>query len=183
MPFGDSVARLPQGWFLNTSVLWLTAVVLVALVRGPLRNAPELVRKPLKFVAASCIALGALILLMWNPVVQTAKQNKPVGRSGFGAGLTSSGWIVSFFRIFMGRPTRRYARVPIAIGNPAKRSVPNPILAARNVPSERFADVSAVDDATAQIRQIVHGRLASREVPALWPVSERHSLVRPALHG
>ena len=74
LPIGDEVARLPQEWFLNTPVLWLGALVLIALVRGPLRNAPALLKKPLKFAAASCIALGLVILLMWDPVLQAAKQ-------------------------------------------------------------------------------------------------------------
>ena len=63
LPIGDEVARLHQEWFLNTPVLWLGALVLIALVRGPLRNAPVLLRKPLKFAAASLIALGLLFLL------------------------------------------------------------------------------------------------------------------------
>ena len=78
LPIGDEVARLPQEWFLNTPVLWLGALVLIGLVRGPLRNAPGLLKKPLRFAAASCIALGAVILLMWDPVLHTAKQNKPL---------------------------------------------------------------------------------------------------------
>ena len=61
MPIGDEVARLPQEWFLNTPVLWLGALVLISLVRGPLRNAPALLKKPLKFAAASCVALGLII--------------------------------------------------------------------------------------------------------------------------
>ena len=44
VPIGDEVARLPQEWFLNTPVLWLGALVLISLVRGPLRNAPALLR-------------------------------------------------------------------------------------------------------------------------------------------
>src|SRR5271165_5846184 len=52
LPIGDEVARLPQEWFLNTPVLWLGALVLIALVRGPLRNASALLKKPVKFAAA-----------------------------------------------------------------------------------------------------------------------------------
>jgi hypothetical protein len=47
LPIGDEVAGLPQEWFLNTPVLWLGALVLIGLVRGPLRNAPALLKKPL----------------------------------------------------------------------------------------------------------------------------------------
>ena len=73
LPIGDEVAHLPQEWFLNTPVLWLGALVLIALVRGPLRNAPVFFKKPLKFAVASLIALGLLILLVWEPVIK-AKQ-------------------------------------------------------------------------------------------------------------
>src|ERR1017187_371762 len=79
LAIGGEVAHSHQEWFLNTPVLWLGALVLIGLVRGPLRNAPGLLKKPLRFAAASCIALGAVILLMWDPVLQTAKQNKPLG--------------------------------------------------------------------------------------------------------
>ncbi len=74
LAIGDEVARSHQEWFLNTPVLWLGALVLIALVRGPLRNAPGLLKKPLRFAAASCIALGLVILLMWEPVLQAAEQ-------------------------------------------------------------------------------------------------------------
>ena len=50
---GNEVARLPQEWFLNTPVLWLAALVLIGLVRGPLKRAPALLKKPLKFAAAT----------------------------------------------------------------------------------------------------------------------------------
>ena len=39
------MAHSHQEWFLNTPVLWLGALVLIALVRGPLRNAPGLLKK------------------------------------------------------------------------------------------------------------------------------------------
>ena len=113
LPIGDEVARLPQTWFLNTPVLWLGALVLIGLVRGPLRNAPGLLKKPLRFAAASSIALGAVILLMWDPVLQTAKQNKPLGPLWILLlGVTSIGWIVSFFWIFLARPKRRSGAAP-----------------------------------------------------------------------
>ena len=88
MPTGDEVARLPQEWFLNTPVLWLGALVLIGVARGPLRNAPALLKKPLKFAAASCVALGSVILLMWAPVLQTAKQNQ-AARPGLDSALGS----------------------------------------------------------------------------------------------
>ena len=87
LAIGDEVAHSHQEWFLNTPVLWLGALVLIALVRGPLRNAPGLLKKPLKFAAASCIALGLVILLMWEPV---PKQLSKV--SGLSRTLDSALW-------------------------------------------------------------------------------------------
>ena len=151
VPIGDWVARLPQEWFFNTPALWLGALVLILLVRGPLRNAPALLKKPLKFVAVSAVALGAVILLMWDPVLQTAKQTKPLGPLWILLlGVTLIGWIVSFFWIFLARPKRRLAAVPVAIGGSVRRTVPEPVEVVRNVPSERFSDVGGMDEAKEQ---------------------------------
>src|SRR5664280_3518005 len=75
LAIGGEVAHSHQEWFLNTLVLWLAALVLISLVRGPLRGAPALLRKPLKFVVASVIALGFAIFLLWEPVALRAKQS------------------------------------------------------------------------------------------------------------
>ena len=92
LPIGDEVARLPQEWFLNTPVLWLGALVLIALVRGPLRNAPGLLKKPLRFAAASCAALGLMILVTWKPVLQLSKGNSGLSVLWFALmGLSTAG--------------------------------------------------------------------------------------------
>ena len=154
------MASLPQEWFLNTPVLWLGALVLIGLVRGPLRNAPALLKKPLKFAAVSCVALGSVILLMWNPVLQTAKRNKPLGPLWILLlGLTSVGWILSFFWIFLARSKRRVAAAPLAATNSVQRLAPKPVEVVRNVPTERFSDVGGMEEAKEEIRQIVQGHL------------------------
>jgi transitional endoplasmic reticulum ATPase len=172
LAIGGDLAHSHQEWFLNTPVLWLGAVVLIALVRGPLRNAPGLLKKPLRFAAASCIALGAVILLMWDPVLQTAKQNKPLGPLWILLlGVTSIGWIVSFFWIFLARPRRRSGAAPVAIGEPAQRAAPKPVEVIRNVPAERFSDLGGMEEAKEEIRQVVHGHLNPEKY-------ERYGLVR-----
>ena len=151
---------MPQEWFLNTPVLWLGALVLIGIVRGPLRNAPALLKKPLKFAAASCVALGLIILLTWKPVLQ---QNR--GSSGLTLlwfilmGLSSVGWLASFFWIFLARPKPRLAAAPVPVGSSVQRPAPKPIEVVRNVPAERFADVGGMDEAKEQIRQVVQGHL------------------------
>ena len=154
------MARLPQGWFLNTPVLWLAALVLTGLLRGPLRKAPGLLRKPLKFVAASCISLGLIILLTSKPFVEQTKGGSGLSLLWFVLmGLSSLGWLASFFWIFLARPRRRLASVPAAIGAPVKLPTPNPNGSVRNIPAERFADVGGMDEAKEQIRQVVQAHL------------------------
>jgi hypothetical protein len=69
------VTRLPQGWFLNTPVLWLAALLLDAAVRGPLRNAPGFVTKLFRLAAATLIAIGLLISLVWDSVLKASKSS------------------------------------------------------------------------------------------------------------
>lgn len=159
VPVSDSLARLLQQWFLNTPVLWLAALSLRSVVRRPLRNAPILLTKLLKFVTVSCFAVGAIILLMWNPVLQTAKQNKPLGPLWILLlGGTSIWWIVSFFRIFRPRQKRRSAVPPSTIAS-VDRLQSEPVQVVRNVPADVFADVGGMDEAKEQIRQVVLGHL------------------------
>src|SRR5271157_377354 len=172
MPIGDEVARLPQEWFLNTPVLWLVALVLFGLLRGPLRNSPALVRKPLKFAAASCVALGLMILVTWKPVLELSKVNSGLSVLWFALmGLSTAGWLASFFWIFLSRPQRRTGAATVAIGGPVQRPAPKLVEVVRNVPAERFADVGGMEDAKEQIRQIVQGHLN-------WEKYERYGLVR-----
>ena len=170
LPIGDEVARLPQEWFLNTPVLWLGALVLIGLVRGPQRNAPGLLRKPLKFAAASLFALGLVLLLVWKPVIETSKISP-----AFTAlwillvGLTPIGWIVSVLRILFSKPNQR--RTLATVGRPIQPTVPKPAAVARNLPAERFSDLGGMEEAKEQIRQVVQGHLNPEKY-------ERYGLVR-----
>lgn len=144
-------------------MLWLAAVVLISILRGPLRNAPALLKKPLSFAAASLIALGFAIFLLWDPIQKTAKQSSALTALWvLFSGLTPIGWVVSFFWIFLSRPRRKPRVAPIAFGGPAPSPVPPPALeVVRNVPPERFADLGGMEDAKEQIRQVVQGHLKS----------------------
>jgi transitional endoplasmic reticulum ATPase len=154
------VAQPPQEWFLNTPVLWLTAVVLIGFLRGPLRNAPAVLKKPLKFVVASCIALGFAIFLLWDPVQKTAKRSSALTALWvFCSGLTPLGWIVSSFWIFLSRSKQKRSAAPVAVCGPALCPQVQQQSAVRNVPIERFADVGGMEDAKEQIRQLVEAHL------------------------
>ena len=155
---GDRVVQPPQEWFLNTPVLWLAAGLLICLLRGPLRNAPAVLKKPMKFVVASCIALGSVILLMWDPVLQTAMQNKPLGPVWILLlGITLIGWVVSFIWVFLSRSGQK-RRAHMTVFEPAPPRA-QPVQAARNVPTQRFANLGGMDDAKEQIRQVVQAHV------------------------
>lgn len=154
------MARLPQGWFLNTPVLWLAALALTGLLRGPLQRAPGLLRRLLWFVAASCISLGLIILLTSKPFVEQTKRSSELSVLWFLLmGLSSLGWLASFFWIFLARPRRRLASVPGGVSARVKLPTPTPNGSVRNMPAERFVDVGGMDEAKEQIREVVQAHL------------------------
>ena len=167
-----------QEWFFNTPVLWLTALVLMILLRGPLRHAPGLLRRPLKLVAATCIALGAVFLLMWEPVLTIAKQNRLLSPLWILLlGVTCIGWIVSLFQMFFAPARRpRLATAGSSAGNRlSARQQPEIV---RNVPTERFVDVGGLEEAKEQIRLVVQAHLRPEK-------SKRYGVLRNGilLHG
>src|SRR5208283_4039256 len=128
LPIGDWMAHSHQEWFLNTLVLWLAALVLISLLRGPLRNAPALLKKLLKFVVASCVALGLMILVTWKPVVQLSKNNPVLTVVWFVLmGSSTAGWVVSFFWIFLSKAKKKPRAVPVAIGAAIQRPALRPV--------------------------------------------------------
>ena len=166
------MAQPPQEWFLNTPVLWLAAVVLMAVLRGPLRNAPAILKKPVKFVAATLAALGLLLLLVWDPVIKASKESPALTALWILLlGLTPIGWVVLFFRIFLSRSPQKARAAPVAVGAPAPRPQVQPQAVVRNVPIQRFADVGGMDDAKEQVRQLVQAHLKPGKY-------ERYGLIR-----
>ena len=152
------MAQPPQEWFFNTPVLWLAAVVLIGLLRGPLRNAPAILKKLVKFVVASLISFGMVILLMSEPIRAQAKLNTTLNLVWLLlVELSIVGWIASFFRIMLSRQKRKPA-LSVA-GSPAPRPAAQPVTIVRNVPVERFADVGGMEDTKEQIRHVVLGHL------------------------
>ena len=165
------MAQPPKEWFLNTPVLWLAALVLMGILRGPLRYAPGLLKKPLRFVVASCIALGLISFVNWEPVIRLSKHNSSFGLAWFVLmGLSTLGWIVSFFWIFLSRPRTSRPALAAVSTLPARQTIPQ-ATSFGNVPSERFADVGGLDEAKAQIRQVVDAHLKPEK-------SKRYGLLR-----
>ena len=172
LAIGDELAHSHQEWFLNTLVLWLAALVLISFLRGPLRSAPALLRKPLKFVVASLIALGFAVFLLWEPIALRAKQSGALTAIWILlSGLTPIGWVVSFFWIFLARPQRKTGSAPVAVGGPVQRPALKPVEVIRNVPAERFSDLGGMEEAKEEIREVVQGHLHPEKY-------QRYGLVR-----
>ena len=144
--------------------------MLISTIRGPLRNAPMFIKKLLSLAVASLVALGLLVLLVWEPVIKASKASP-----AFTAlwilllGLAPIGLIVSFFRILFSMPN--HTRTLATVGSSVQRPAPKPIEGIRNVPAERFADVGAMEEAKEEIRQVVQGHLDPGKY-------ERYGLVR-----
>jgi transitional endoplasmic reticulum ATPase len=170
LPIGDEVARLPQEWFLNTPVLWLGALVLVSTIRGPLRNAPMFIKKLLSLAVAGLVALGLLVLLVWEPVIKASKAS-PVFTALWILllGLAPIGLIVSFFRILFSKANQQ--RTLAIVGSPVQRPALKPVEVVRSVPAEQFGDLGGMEEAKEQIRQVVQGHLNPEKY-------ERYGLVR-----
>jgi hypothetical protein len=176
------VGQPSQEWFINTPVLWFAGLVLLWFLRRSFWGKRTFFKRILEFVPVSCFALGTIVPLMWRPVVQTAKENKPLGPLWILLlGTVSIAWIVSFFRIFLFRKNVKLSRAAVAVDHKSSQAIPQRMTA--NVPNERFADLGGMDDAKEQIRQMVEAHLRPREEQALWPVAKWNSALWPARHG
>src|SRR5664280_1478658 len=163
LAIGGELAHSHQEWFLNTLVLWLAALVLISLLRGPLRSAPALLRKPLKFVVASLIALGFAIFLLWEPIALRAKQSGALTAIWILlSGLTPIGWVVSFFWIFLARPQRKTGSAPVAVGGTVQRPARHGRGKGRNPPG------SAGTSESGKIRTLRAGEKWNPSVRTAW---------------
>lgn len=157
---GDRVAQPYREWFLNTPLLWLAALLLIGLLRGPLRNVPTLLKKTLKFVVVSGFAVGLTILLTSDAAMQMSKSSPILSIVWFLLmGISTVGWMASFFWIFLSRSGQRDPLSAVGTAGNAPRPQVQQQPVVRAVPSERFADIGGLDDAKEQIRQVMHGHL------------------------
>jgi ATP-dependent Zn protease len=149
----------PHQWFLNTPVLWLGALVLLSLLRGPMHGAPGFIKKLLKIGISTLFAFGLVILLMWEPLREAAKRAPPLLGGSWLLLVMSTGflWQISFWWILFAKPKQRQVSVPI--GSPQVRQAVRP-KPAREIPSERFADVGGMETAKDQIRELIQAHLS-----------------------
>ena len=128
------------------------------------------IKKLLSLAVASLVALGLLVLLVWEPVIKASKAS-PVFTALWILllGLAPIGLIVSFFRILFSKANQQ--RTLATVGSPVQRPASKPVEVVRNVPAERFGDLGGMEEAKEQIRQVVQGHLNPEKY-------ERYGLVR-----
>jgi transitional endoplasmic reticulum ATPase len=172
------VAHPPQEWFFNTPVLWLTAVVLIFLLRWPLRNAPGLLKRVLKVATVSLGALGFALFLLSPPIQQMARQSNGLTIAWvLLSGLTPIVWLLWSGRILFSRNRRPITHFVTAASR-SRIPTPQKPEIIRNVPTECFGDVGGLEEAKEQIRSVVQAHLRPEK-------SKRYGALRNGilLHG
>jgi uncharacterized membrane protein (DUF485 family) len=139
-------------------VLWFAGLLLLGILRGPLRHASTTVRKSVRFLLVFVFSLGFLLLLVWQPILRGTKQT-----SGFTAlwilalGLTPIAWLISVVRIFRPERKQEFRKTPASFCAPTP--FPETKTPSHEVPRLSFADLGGMDDAKDQIRQMVEAQL------------------------
>lgn len=161
----------PPEWFLNWPTMFAGALLLVALLRGPLSNIHSIGKKIVKLGISICLLYGFWLLLNWKPLWGFLE---PLGmtrnRAGFRLILVAIiVWWVTVFWIFFSRGTTR--KVAAATGSPqpvslrSPNSPPNQVpaipqpQASPRVPLLCFADLGGLEDEKQQIRDLVESRM------------------------
>jgi len=113
---------------------------------------------------------------MWDPVVRTAKRNKPLAPAWILVlGLTSIGWMVSFFRIFLSRSKQEpeHSRFSNRTATTAGRTADTDSQCAHRA----LHGYGGMDDAKEQIRSVVKAHLNSSKYEALWGAAKWNLVV------
>ena len=171
VPLAVVAAVGPPEWFLNWPTMFAGALLLVALLRGPLSDIHRVGKKIVKLGISVCLLYGFWLLLNWKPLWSFLE---PLGmtrnRAGFRLILIAIiVWWVTVFWIIFSRGTAR--KVAVATGSPQPVSlrppnppsnqvpaIPQPQVSPR-VPLLRFADLGGLEDEKQQIRDLVESRM------------------------
>jgi transitional endoplasmic reticulum ATPase len=151
-------------------ILFATAAVLIAIIRGLLSGAPSFLLKVLRLGVSLCVALGFLGLLTWTPFWE-ALALLGFNRKAHGGWFllaVSIGWWIAFFWIVFSKPKR--ARIGVGSGSPpdVSQQFTSPLRQIEpaskqqvlpKVPGLRFADVGGLEDEKQQIRDLVESRM------------------------
>ena len=108
---------------------------------------------------ASLIALGLLVVLVWEPVIKASKAVSSLHRTVDSAYRTGPYRFDRFVFQDSVVTSRVEGGLSRRVGGPVQRPAPRPVEAVRNVPAERFADVGGMEEAKEQIREVVQGHL------------------------
>ena len=172
VPLAVVAAVGPPEWFLNWPTMFAGALLLVALLRGPLSGIHRIGKKIVKLGISICLLYGFWLLLNWKPLWGFLE---PFGmtrnRAGFRLILVAIiVWWVTVFWIIFSRGTSKESscrdrinptlfrcnpHIPHRIRFPA---IPQPQMSPR-VPGLRFADVGGLEDEKQQIRDLVESRI------------------------
>lgn len=157
IPVVLAALRIDLYYVLSTPVLWLFALALLAIVRGPLRDAPSFLRKVIQIIAATAFSGGLLILLMWEPVHQAAlKAEEPARAIWFlTVCLTFPVWLAWIVWIGMKRATTGQ----VAVGSWGDSTRTDRRMG-RNIPRVRFADMGGATEAKEAITRLVKTQMA-----------------------
>src|SRR5215472_17553245 len=149
----------PRQWFLNTPVMWLGALVLTKILRGPMARAPALVRKLLKISISTLFALGLVILLTWDPIREWARRANPAVNAIwlFAVALCVVVWQVSVVWILVAR--RKARQLPVASARRATLQAVAPQKPFQAIPTEHFTDVGGMESAKERIREVIQAHL------------------------
>ncbi len=173
----SGVQSAPMGWlFRNWPALFAAAAAVWLLLNGPISAAPSWVQKAGRVILVFFIYSGFLYLLRWAPfwtmmsALGFTSKNKETGVLILVATIV---WIIATVRVMVPGGLR----LP-AFGfrsHPKTTSTPE-IKTTR--PSVTFADVGGMEEAKAQIRQVVENRLSPQKF-------DRYGVVRNGilLHG
>ena len=171
VPLAVVAAVGPAEWFLNWPTMFAVALLLVALLRGPLSSVHYVGKKIVRLAISICLLYGFWLLLNWKPLWTLLK---PFGLTRNGAGfrlilVAIIAWWVSVFWIIFSRAKRQKTAIasgPNAVpssqsqySTPSRTvSSPQPQMSSK-VPELRFSDIGGLEEEKQQIRELVESRM------------------------
>ena len=171
VPLAVVAAVGPLEWFQNWPTMFAGALLLAALLRGPLSDIHRIGKKIVKLGISICLLYGFWLLLNWKPLWGFLE---PFGMTRNQAGfhlilVAIIVWWVTVFWIIFSRGTARKAEVatgstqPVLLRSPYPASnqvlaIPKPQLSP-GPPDLRFTDVGGLEDEKQQIRELVESRM------------------------
>ncbi len=171
VPLAVVAAVGPPEWFLNWPTMFAVALLLVALLRGPLSGIHSIGKKIVKLGISICLLYGFWLLLNWKPLWGFLE---PLGmtrnRSGFRLILVAIiVWWVTVFWIIFSRGKAQKAAVASGpnptLSSQSPYSAPNRVSSSpqqqmsTRVPGLRFSDIGGLEEEKQQIRELVESRM------------------------